>query len=588
MAERRLSSTRPISSGVNGVALVSWSRDRRGARARLALACALVMALLATACSDDSGSEAGPSVTTVPASVSVMVEPGAGPVPVGDVLIERPAGQSPVEITASPSDVSATSPEGTAVAGIPVALESSIGHETGPIWVGLAVPTGTDPATVVVASVQDGAWVAEPTTYDANSGFVFAETDHLSIWGTLVGKVVGFAREIATAVNSTLLDATGLGTPGSTPDCGPDALDPSIVSVRSLSSKAPGIEWCAKPGDDGSHVTVRIVNHRTIGMDLALPDDVRVAKASLPGAADLPPALIQELLNAFGPNTWILPSGGQVDLSVPASETTTINATLNNSALVWSMIYAISGRAGGDLKIVESAATGFDGVAAVVNLSVSDSIRLGITEGLEAVGEKAADSTVRALAKTLGLSIGLVVGLVRGTIESFDTTVYPWEITIAPASGDAVTRIRSAPSASVENYMYSDWGGDGQLLPNIGDEVWFETPSGNIVCGWFPESDISDSVTCDIEDRANVPPPPSDGCGLVDWYPYAVTFDSELRDGVCTGGVVAAYGAAELPYGQVLRYGPFGCLSDEGGVTCIKLDSGRGFTVNRQTLTAVG
>jgi len=57
------------------------------------------------------------------------------------------------------------------------------------------------------------------------------------------------------------------------------------------------------------------------------------------------------------------------------------------------------------------------------------------------------------------------------------------------------------------------------------------------------------------------------------------------QSGRCTGDSPVPQVSAPLPYGSLLTYGGYSCLSAETGVTCTEVAGSHGFTVNRASFT---
>lgn len=112
-------------------------------------------------------------------------------------------------------------------------------------------------------------------------------------------------------------------------------------------------------------------------------------------------------------------------------------------------------------------------------------------------------------------------------------------------------------------------------LPKVGDEMRaFRSPSGNIVCRLDERS-----ARCDIGDYAYDPPPRPEGCGKGWGGTLLVT--AQGAEFTCRVASLAGK-SPELAYGRSTIVGDVGCTSARTGVTCIHLESERGFTVSRE------
>ncbi len=135
----------------------------------------------------------------------------------------------------------------------------------------------------------------------------------------------------------------------------------------------------------------------------------------------------------------------------------------------------------------------------------------------------------------------------------------------------------TAQSTSVSSESTSS-GGDGET-PAADVEVTkltgFTSPTGNIGC-YIDRG----SVRCDVGDRDWSPPAAPQSCKLD--YGQGI----ELRAGgaaafVCAGDT-ALGGGEVLDYGQSIAAGLLRCESEQSGITCRDVESGRGFSIAKQ------
>jgi hypothetical protein len=116
--------------------------------------------------------------------------------------------------------------------------------------------------------------------------------------------------------------------------------------------------------------------------------------------------------------------------------------------------------------------------------------------------------------------------------------------------------------------------------------VYFETPSRNIVCGYFSGTGVPTLLECGVASGLIPPAPkPAGGCRVVDPASNRVRLGPTGRTyGFCSGdvGVLAEQGrAAVLAYGTRWDAGPYRCTSRVGGLTCANA-GGHGFFLSRQ------
>jgi len=120
-----------------------------------------------------------------------------------------------------------------------------------------------------------------------------------------------------------------------------------------------------------------------------------------------------------------------------------------------------------------------------------------------------------------------------------------------------------------------------------GTSGYFETPSKNIICGYFTGAGVSTLLECGVASGLVPPAPkPQEGCLAVDPAANRVRLNSTGRTyGFCAGdvGVLAMQGRATvLSYGSTWHRGPYRCSSATVGLTC-KNSSGHGFFLSRQS-----
>jgi hypothetical protein len=115
---------------------------------------------------------------------------------------------------------------------------------------------------------------------------------------------------------------------------------------------------------------------------------------------------------------------------------------------------------------------------------------------------------------------------------------------------------------------------------------YFQTPSGNIVCGAFTGSGYPAMLECGVVSGL-VPPPPrpsASACHHLDFASNRILLNATGRAyGFCSGdvGVLAMAGRAPvLAYGRSLTAGPFSCSSARSGLTC-RNKSAHGFFLSR-------
>jgi hypothetical protein len=118
-------------------------------------------------------------------------------------------------------------------------------------------------------------------------------------------------------------------------------------------------------------------------------------------------------------------------------------------------------------------------------------------------------------------------------------------------------------------------GGDGETPPadrTVDELTAFSSPTGNIGCYIDPGS-----VRCDIGDRDWEPPPAPPGCELD--YGQGIELEAGGRAAFVCAGDTALGGGEALDYGSSIAAGLLRCESEESGMTCRDVETGRGFSI---------
>jgi hypothetical protein len=148
-------------------------------------------------------------------------------------------------------------------------------------------------------------------------------------------------------------------------------------------------------------------------------------------------------------------------------------------------------------------------------------------------------------------------------------------VTETTTSVSTVTESEAAtdPATSTE-------GSDGAPPPadvEVDESAAFVTPTENIQC--FIDKT---SVRCDIVERDWEPPKAPADCEL-DYGQGVALSAGGSADLVCAGDTVIGSGGQVLDYGQAISAGLLRCESAESGVTCRDVETGRGFTLSRES-----
>ena len=175
-------------------------------------------------------------------------------------------------------------------------------------------------------------------------------------------------------------------------------------------------------------------------------------------------------------------------------------------------------------------------------------------------------------AKTLAAAAAvLAAALALAACGGSDSTATVTETeTVSTSTTTAATTTESTATATTTE------DGSNQADQMVTELTGFTSPTGNIGC-YIDQR----SVRCDIGDRDWEPPAAPSSCKLD--YGQGI----ELRAGgaadfVCAGDT-ALGGGDVLDYGTSIGAGLLICESEESGMSCRDTETGRGFTLSKQS-----
>lgn len=157
----------------------------------------------------------------------------------------------------------------------------------------------------------------------------------------------------------------------------------------------------------------------------------------------------------------------------------------------------------------------------------------------------------------------------------------------APPGPSASSGTSPSPSAS----STSPASGGAPALPSQtrGIDI-FRSPSGNILCAILHFDDEVTSAECEIETATFATKPEPADCDL-DWQPrWVSTTAKSTTIGRCAGDPSAAWvynkqydgeNSVVLAYGETTLVVDMACQSQQSGMTCWNVDTGRGFTLRK-------
>jgi hypothetical protein len=110
--------------------------------------------------------------------------------------------------------------------------------------------------------------------------------------------------------------------------------------------------------------------------------------------------------------------------------------------------------------------------------------------------------------------------------------------------------------------------------------VNFQTPSGNIGCGYAKFAGERADLRCEIVSGIRPLPPHPARCGEGDWGRAVGMGPTGRPSRFCITDTVMDPRAPVLAYGRAWRRGPFRCASQDTGLTCRNRD-GHGWFLSR-------
>src|SRR5689334_22167241 len=128
------------------------------------------------------------------------------------------------------------------------------------------------------------------------------------------------------------------------------------------------------------------------------------------------------------------------------------------------------------------------------------------------------------------------------------------------------------PSSSVPSSAHAGFGAAAPIVVTETDEVFFRTPSKNIICDLNPSE-----VRCDILHKSWSPPAKPSSCEL-DWG-NGMYISAGKAGFTCAGDSLIGVAGETLEYGHADRSGSVLCTSESSGLTCKDEKTGRGFTL---------
>lgn len=173
----------------------------------------------------------------------------------------------------------------------------------------------------------------------------------------------------------------------------------------------------------------------------------------------------------------------------------------------------------------------------------------------------------------LSLTAGLV--MIAGCGDDATSTE-----TVTSTATAGQTTPSSSPATSTETAASTTTTTEEGLPPpadlQVTELTGFTSPTGNIGC-YIDRRNLR----CDIAERDWEPPAAPSSCKLD--FGQGISLDAGGAPAFVCAGDTALGGGKFLPYGQSIAAGLLRCESEESGMSCSDTETGRGFTISKQS-----
>jgi hypothetical protein len=169
-------------------------------------------------------------------------------------------------------------------------------------------------------------------------------------------------------------------------------------------------------------------------------------------------------------------------------------------------------------------------------------------------------------------TVAFAAGLVAACGDDEESTTTVTETTTSEAADDS-TSTEETTTATEDTTT-----ADGESPPvdrEVTELTGFTSPTGNIGCYIDRES-----VRCDIAERSWEPPKAPASCKLD--YGQGIELAAGGEAAFVCAGDTALQAGDPLPYGESIGAALLRCESEEAGITCRDIESGRGFSLSRE------
>ena len=175
------------------------------------------------------------------------------------------------------------------------------------------------------------------------------------------------------------------------------------------------------------------------------------------------------------------------------------------------------------------------------------------------------------------LAASVAIGAaVAGCGDDSTSTVTSTETAGQAGSGTTTSTAEAGSTAETSASTTAEDGAPPPADIMVSKLTGFTSPTGNIGCYIDKRS-----VRCDIDQRDWKPPAPPENCRLD--YGQGISLHAGGSPAFVCAGDSALGEGKPLAYGQSIGAGLLRCESEESGISCSDTESGRGFTISKES-----
>ena len=169
----------------------------------------------------------------------------------------------------------------------------------------------------------------------------------------------------------------------------------------------------------------------------------------------------------------------------------------------------------------------------------------------------------------------LALALLAGCGDGEDTQPSTVTETVSASTGDETSSTTDSTESTESTSTEAEDGAPPSADRTVEKLTGFTSPSGNIGCYIDRRT-----VRCDIAERDWEPPAAPDDCELD--FGQGISMEAGAAPAFVCAGDTALEGGPPLDYGMSIAAGLLRCESEQEGMTCRDIETGRGFTLSKE------